>query len=150
MTYKITYELCVEGLIIDSDGLTDKKIIFPIKFFVARIQCYSVKYEVWYISDDLLFMCKSFPSEIEAIRYISVAMKYAMKGRLIYQDCMFCYKRSFYPYRYCQNCSLRVYHDDAMWYINKFEIEKIPKHLGLFIKNVYRPSKRYQSIIIRS
>ena len=147
MTSKITYEMLVEGSIIDSDGFTENKIIFPIKLFVTRIECY---YEVWFMSDDLFFMCKKFPSEIEAIRYISVVMKYAMKGRLIYQDCMFCYKHVFYPYRYCQNCCLRVYHSDAMWYIDKFEIEKIPKHLGLFIKNVYRPSKRYQSIIIHS
>lgn len=147
MTSKITYEMLVEGSIVDSDGFTENKIIFPIKLFVTRIQCY---YEVWFISDNLLLMCKKFPSEIEAIRYISVVMKYAMKGQLIYQDCMFCYKHVFYPYRYCQNCCLRVYHSDAMWYIDKFEIEKIPKHLGLFIKNVYRPSKRYQSIIIRS
>ena len=147
MTSKITYEMLVEGSIVDSDGFTENKIIFPIKLFVTRIQYY---YEVWFISDDLLLMCKKFPSEIEAIRYISVVMKYAMKGQLIYQDCMFCYKHVFYPYRYCQNCTLRVYHSDAMWYIDKFEIEKIPKHLGLFIKNVYRPSKRYQSIIIRS
>jgi hypothetical protein len=142
MTCKITYELCVEGSVV----LTDKVIKFPVKFFVAKV----TKYEVWYASEDLVFLCKSFPSEIEAIRYISVVMKYAMKGRLVYQFCMFCYASVYYPRRYCQNCTLCVYSDRAMWYIEKFEIEKVPKHLGLFIKNVYRPSKRYQSIVIRS
>lgn len=142
MTCKITYELCVEGSVIDSD----KVINFPVKFFVARV----TKYEVWFVSGDLVFLCKSFPSEIEAIRYISVVMKCAMKGRLVYQFCMFCYVSVYYPYRYCPNCSLSVYSDRSMWYIEKHEIEKVPKHLGLFIKNVYRPSKRYPSIVIRS
>jgi hypothetical protein len=142
MTCKITYELCVDGSVV----LTDKVINFPVKFFVAKVN----KYEVWLVSEDLVFFCKSFLSEIEAIRYISVVMKYAMKGKLVYQYCMFCYASVYYPLKYCQNCSLCVYSDTAMWYIQKFEIEKVPKHLGLFIKNVYRPSKRYQSIVIRS
>lgn len=148
MSYKITYEISLNGSILDSNGITEKTVDFPIKFFVNKMM-YN-KYEVWFLSNDLIILCKTLPSEIEAIRYISVAMKYAMRGKLIYQFCMFCYKHTFYPRKYCQQCTLCVYHDNAMWYIEKFEIEKIPKHLGLFIKNVYRPSKRYQSIVIRS
>lgn len=146
MSYKITYELFVEG---STDALSDKNVKFPIKFFVSKIDFYkSHLYEVWFMSEDLIILCKKFYSEIEAIRYISVAMKYAMKSKYIYQICMFCYKNVFYPYHHCPECSLLVNHDNAMWYVEKFEIEKIPKHLGLFIKNVYRPSKRYQSIVI--
>jgi hypothetical protein len=148
MSYKITYELFVEG------STDDLNVKFPVKFFVTKIdifvssKCYI--YEVWFSSNNLIIPCKQFPSEIEAIRYISVAMKYAMKSNFIYQVCMFCYKNVFYPHSHCPECTLLVYHDHSMWYIQKFEIEKIPKHLGLFIKNVYRPSKRYSSIIIRS
>jgi hypothetical protein len=156
MNFNITYELSVECSI---SSFTENPIRFPIKFFIAKIEDLtllyytsrkSYDYEVWFLSEDVIIMCKTFCSEIEAIRYISMAMKYAMKGQLVYQVCKFCYKNVFYPLKHCINCTLLVNNKTAKWYLQKFQIEKTPKHLGLFIKHVYRPSKRYPSISISS
>jgi hypothetical protein len=146
----VTYELSVEGSVLN---FTQNPVRFPIKFFIAKIDdlCFNPNdYEVWFLSEDLIILCKIFCSEVEAIRYISMAMKYAMKGQLVYQVCKFCYKNVFYPLKYCTNCTLGVSNSKTKWYVQKFQIEKTPKHLGLFIKHVYRPSKRYPSIIISS
>jgi ribosomal protein L40E len=147
MISNVIFEMCLEGSVSCSDRDISHVDRYPMMLMTVKVKD---KFEVWFKSGTVRIKCFTVRDEIDSRKYINLVMKIAMKNELIYQLCMFCHAETFFPFIKCKKCGALLDIEDVDWYVET-KIEKIPKHLGFFNKNVYinyRPSKRYNSPIL--
>jgi hypothetical protein len=146
MQAELVYEIDLEGLdlhtysapTISTAGVCRH---FPISFKMMRKQ-YSlhVLYEVWFRAGFDCLICETFRTYQHALQYINKAMKSAMKGKFLYQPCMYCPNHIYYPLSRCERCGRRSDNPYPVWEVEN-QIEKNPGHMWLFMKNEHPTPK---------
>jgi len=100
--------------------------IVPIEL---SILCDTILYEVICNIDGFEISCGDYIHEIRAKKALNEAMKLAMKGKLIYQECWNCASKVYYPLNECR-CGQYIGVGNR-WIVKKLMVPNSPKRISV-------------------